>query len=70
MTGSDRKCLSIQEWSVATKTTIAMRMGAMAVRRIASIENAIAMLKAYKGMHDRGTKSAINGVLFVVNGGI
>jgi hypothetical protein len=46
-----------------------MRMGAMAVRRIASIENAIAMLRAYKGTRDQGTKSAINGVLFMVNAG-
>jgi hypothetical protein len=69
MTESDRKRLSIQEWSVATKTPIAMRMGAIVVRRIASIENAIAILRAYKGTHDRKTKTAINGVFLMVNAG-
>jgi hypothetical protein len=38
-----------------------MRMGAIAVRRIASIENAIAILRAYKRTHDLGTETSING---------
>ena len=69
MTESDRRCLSIQEWSVATKTPTAMRMGAIAVRRIASIENAIAILTAYKGTPGLGTETSINGVFFWVNAG-